>query len=177
MNGLAHRYALALFQISCDENVSDIILNDLHDLTTAVNNNPDIQSFIINPQIHLSHLTTLWKNLTKVIPIHDLIFKLLTVLLRHKRMSLLKALAIEFKKIYNKHNNILSGEVISAIPLSETFLLRLQKIYENKFGCRVNFIAYTDSSLIAGIVINMGSFMIDTSIKTRLVNIKTLLNY
>lgn len=175
MNRLAHRYALALFQLSQEHNIVDTIRQDLSHTIDIIQNNKVIQNFFVSPLTTFDHMYKICLSLVELLKLNPLTQQLLTILSRHKRMGLLTCLYTEFNNLNNSAQHKIQGEVISAVPLTQAVQKRLQKIYHAALGRSIIFTTRIDPELMGGMIIKAGPLMIDTSIRTRLNKIKTTL--
>ena len=175
MNRLAQRYASALFKLSQEYNVIDAVRQDLSHVINTIQNDEVIQKFFVNPLTSFNNMHQICVKFGELLKLSPLTMQLLTILCRHKRMSLLKHLIAQFDKLNDSIQQKTQGEVITAVPLTQTTQKQLQKIYHAASGQTIEFTTHVDSSLIGGMIVKIGSLMIDTSLKTRLNKIKSIL--
>jgi F-type H+-transporting ATPase subunit delta len=87
----------------------------------------------------------------------------------------LPGVAKAFHEMAARHRGEVTAEVTSAHPLSEAHVTALKAALRDKLGKNVTLQARVNPTLLGGLVVKVGSRMIDTSLRTRLMNVKTLL--
>lgn len=93
---------------------------------------------------------------------------LIRVMAENGRLSALPAVLAEFVTLKSELDKQLDAEVISATPLGETEMTRIQAALEKRYGRAVKLTCSLDPSLMAGVVIKAGDEIIDASVRSKL---------
>lgn len=168
---IANRYAEALFQLSEDENISTEIYNELHNVVDIVKNNKELDNALKSPLVSKAEKI----NLIEVLfnnQINNNLKNFLKILVEKGRISSLKSIELTFKQLLNDKNNIIEGTVISAVPLTDEKIKKLEEKLSKKYNKNVTLENKVDNSILGGVLIRLGNTQIDGSVKTRLDNIK-----
>jgi F-type H+-transporting ATPase subunit delta len=96
----------------------------------------------------------------------------LQLLVRNSRFSALRNIIVDFRRLAVSSRNELSAEVISAIPLDDAHTQNLKAVLKAKTGKKITLNSKVDPSILGGLVVKIGSRMIDSSIRTKLNNLK-----
>ncbi len=98
----------------------------------------------------------------------DLAVRFLKVLNRHGRLPLFSAIAKELRQVWNKRHNLVPVEVRSAVPLDESQQAALSERVGRMIGATPILDVLTDRSLIGGVIVKVGDYVYDASVKNRL---------
>lgn len=97
---------------------------------------------------------------------------LIKVAAQHRRLFAVPGIITAFKRLAAKHRGEISAQVTSAEPLSEANLAALKHALKASLGKDVALETAVDASLIGGMIVKVGSRMIDGSLKTKLNSLK-----
>lgn len=165
---IAQRYARALAESAKDgkltyEKISADIKTVLQVLKTSV----DLQNFLINPIISAGDKKEI---VAKIFDgsIDNLVLNFIKILIDKDRFSQFETIADVYDKILDKIHNISRIKIVSAVTLNEDTRKRLKDKLEKKLNKTVTFDWVIDPEIIAGLVIQMGDNIIDTSLKYKL---------
>ena len=102
-------------------------------------------------------------------------FKFLKVIASNRRLNILKSVLYSFSNLVKSMNQELNVKVTSAVPLNENILLKIKGIFSNKTKKQINIVSYVDKSIIGGIILQIGSNLIDASIKSKILKINNVI--
>ena len=168
---LAGRYASALFDLARDEKQIDSVSRSLEILKAALAESPDLKALTTSPLINRSEAAKAVEAAAPALGLDPLTTKFLGVLARNGRLSQLEAIIRTFARLAAAHRGETSAEVTSAYPLNDDQLATLKAQLRARAGSDVAIDARVDPSILGGIVVRLGSRMIDASIKTKLNNL------
>lgn len=166
--GVAKRYATALFGAAKGANALDAVLADLEALETLLERDASLIRFLSSPQELDEHKATL---VTKVFGggrAHDLVSRLLLLLLRKNRILHLLDCIAAYRAAVEEHKGIAPAQVITAIPLAPDLEERLKRELERLSGKSVRIKSVVDSRIIGGVVIMMEGSIYDRSLRHEL---------
>ena len=168
---LAGRYATALFGLARDEQQIDAVSRSLDTLEAAMTESPDFKALISSPLIGRAEAGKAIRALTPTLGVDPITAKFLGVLADNGRLGELKAVIKSVRKLAAANRGETTAEVTSAFPLNDGQVTRIQSNLKARLGRDVAIDAKVDPQLLGGLVVRLGSQMIDASIKTKLNNL------
>lgn len=170
---LAGRYATALFGLARDEQQIDAVGRSLAILETALAESPDFRALVTSPLIGRGDAAKAVSALTPTLGLDPITARFLAVLADNGRLGELKSVIRIFRALAGEHRGETVAEVTSAHPLDERQVDALKARLKGRLGREVAIESKVDPSLLGGIVVRLGSQMIDASIKTKLNTLAT----
>ena len=165
---LAGRYASALFGLARDERQIDAVGRSLDALASALADSREFNALIASPLVGRKDAAKAFAALAPQLGLDPLTSNFLGVLARNGRKSELRKIIRAFKRIAADHRGEMSAEVTSAHPLKDDQIDALKAQLKKRAGRDVTIDAQVDPAILGGIVIKLGSEMIDASIRTKL---------
>ena len=164
----ANRYALALYELAKENSEIEAVEKDIRELLAAYNNSEDLKNFIKNPtQSQSSQLEILNKILAQM-SLSKIIKNFLSILVTKRRFFFLNTIILNFLSLISKKRGELKASLISSKDLTNEELKSLNTDLSQSIGTSVTFNYKVDETLIGGLKVQIGSLMIDTSIKNKL---------
>lgn len=148
-----------------DEAVLTEVSNQLEMVQTLYRKNRDFRNLLLDPKIDVNKKLQFIENLGKSLKLNEHVVEALKYIVKENKANALKVIANEFKFEVEKFFATVSGEIISAFELEEQEINEIKKVVENKIGKKVEFEIKQDPSLIGGVIVKAGSYMIDGSVK------------
>lgn len=172
--GLAGRYAGALYALADDTgNVKEIVA-DLTYLAKLVGENDDIKMLISSPALSRGEQQAAIMAITEKAGAHALTVKFLGTLAENGRLYTLPKIISVFLDEHARRQGQISAEVVSAVKLDASRKASVEKAVASLAGSdKLSLSMRVDPSLIGGLIVRIGSRMIDTSIKTKLSRLET----
>ena len=171
-SGVAARYATALFELARDEGVLDTVEADLKGFASLTEESADLQRLVRSPVFSAEdQLRAITAVLAKA-EIGGLVGNLIKVAAHNRRLFAVPDMTAAFGRLLAQHRGEVSAEVTSAEPLSEAHVAALKAALKGSLGKDVALDTRVDPSLIGGLIVRVGSRMIDGSIKTKLNSLK-----
>ena len=165
---LCGRYAVALFDLARDANALDTVAESLSALKAAVAESPDFKGLITSPVLSRDAAGKTIAAVASSMGIDALTTKFLGVLAQNRRLGQLPAVIRAYETLLSNHKGEARAEVTSAHPLTKTQITALAKSLKARVGREVAVEAKVDPAILGGLVVKIGSQMIDSSIRTRL---------
>jgi F-type H+-transporting ATPase subunit delta len=165
---LAGRYATALFGLARDEQQIDAVTRSLDSLEAALTESNDFKVLVSSPLIGRGDAGKAVRALTGSLGLDPITAKFLGVLADNGRLGELKSVIRLVRQLAAGHRGETSAEVVSARPLGDDQLAALKAKLKARLGRDVAVDASVDPNLLGGIVVKLGSQMIDASIRTKL---------
>lgn len=168
---IAKRYAEALFLSAKDIDSVDKVYDDLKFVGQTYSESNELSGFLTNKLItHQDKkdvLSALFKD-----KISEVTFNFLCLLIDNGRFETILAVVSEYKKELNRLNNIVVAEITSAVEIPDELKSRLISTLEAKTAKKIEPNYKIDNSIIAGLIVNIKEKTIDSSLKTKISNIK-----
>jgi F-type H+-transporting ATPase subunit delta len=167
-SGLAGRYATALFELAREQDALDAVAADLDRLQTMIDESADLRRLIQSPVLSRDEQGRAVAAIAERAELHDLVGRFQGVLAHKRRLFALPAAIRAFMDLLRLHRGEVTAEVISAAPLGEAQLQAVRDALARRVGREVKLAPEVDPRLLGGLVVRMGSRMIDASLRTRL---------
>ncbi len=165
---LAGRYATALFGLARDENQIDAVTRSLESLEAAATESADLRSLVGSPLISRADAAKAIRALTPTLGVDPITANFLGVLADNGRLGELKAIIKAFRRLAALDRGETTAEVTSARPLADDQVAKLKANLKTRLGRDVAVEAKVDPEILGGLVVRLGSQMIDSSIRTKL---------
>jgi F-type H+-transporting ATPase subunit delta len=165
---LANRYATALFELASERNALEQVEGDLASLDRAIGETTDLARLISSPIVSREDQARGMAALADQLGLSDIVKNFLGVLAERRRLAALPAIIAEFNRQLAAHRGEETAEVTSAVPLDESQLASIKDAVAAYAGRPVQLSASVDPGLLGGLVVRIGSRMIDASLKTKL---------
>jgi F-type H+-transporting ATPase subunit delta len=168
VSGLAVRYAAALFDLADERRILDEVASDLRQMRAMVQASPDLVRLIRSPILSRDEQSKGIAALAEQAGFSPLVRDFLAVVARNRRLFAVPAMIEAFLAKLAARRGEVTAEVFAAQPLSEAQLAVLSEQLRRSIGSRVSVDLHVDPGLIGGLIIKLGSRMVDGSIKSKL---------
>ena len=168
----AERYSLALFELSEENNLLNKIEEQSLAMLNLINQSKDFFNLIKDPTISQDDLSKVVNKLAENNRFDDLFKNFLNFLIQKRRFFFIERILKSFIEICSKKRGELIAELKSAKKLSSDEIKKITDELSTNFSSKMKLNYKHDESLIGGLVIQVGSTMIDTSIKNKLQQIE-----
>jgi F-type H+-transporting ATPase subunit delta len=165
---LAGRYATALFGLARDERQIEAVGNGLDRLSQALVDSRDFSELVSSPLIDREEAGKAFAAVAAQLSLDPVTTNFLGVLAKNGRKNQLQPVIRAFRRIAAEHRGEASAEVVTAHPLKDDQLAALKQQLRTRAGREVAIETRIDPEILGGIVIKLGSQMIDASIRTKL---------
>ncbi|MCR9254504.1 MAG: F0F1 ATP synthase subunit delta [Alphaproteobacteria bacterium] len=166
--GIAERYASALYELADQNKVLDQVADDLRALRAMMAESDDLTRVVRSPVISREDQA---KGLAAVLDkagAQDLVKKFVGTVAMNRRLFALDAMIKAFLAELAKRRGEVTAEVTSAVPLSDAQVAAVTDALKGALGAKIAVEQKTDAALIGGMVVRVGSRLIDFSIRTKL---------
>ena len=173
--GVAARYALALFELADEQRKLDAVADDLKALEALIDENEDLQRMMASPVIGRAAQGQAIGALLQQAGADDLTNRFVSVSAANRRLYALRDIIKAFLAELAERRGEISAEVISAQSLSDDQTRAVEQALQQVEGRNVTLSKKVDPALIGGMVVKVGSRMIDSSLKTQLERMKLVM--
>ena len=168
----ANSYSLALYELACDSKELDEIEKQTSSLIKLIFNSKEFQSLIKNPTINQEDILTVVLKISEQYKLNNLLTKFLKFLVSKRRFFYVEKILKDFIETCSKKRGEVKAEISSAKELSESEINNIKDQLSKNFSSKIILNYKFDPDLIGGLVIQVGSTMVDTSIKNKLKQIE-----
>ena len=166
--GLAGRYANAVFELARDQKAVDAVSSDLAGLRRAVETSPDLARLVRSPVFSAEDHAKALKAILEKMGAHPLTIKFVLLLAQKRRLFVLNQIITAYESLVAKSRGETEAEVTSARHLQDDEIAELKAVLKSKLGKEPRLHAKVDPTLLGGLIVKVGSRMIDSSLRTKL---------
>jgi F-type H+-transporting ATPase subunit delta len=174
-SGVAGRYATALFDLARENKSLDRVEADLTALEAALAESPELRATIVSPVFSRDDLAAAVKAFAARMDLGSETSNTLGLLARNRRLFVLPSLIASVKAMMAAARGEVAARVTSAKPLSEAQTDALRAALKAGVGKDVDLDVVVDEGLIGGLVVKVGSRMIDSSIRSKLAKLQNVM--
>ena len=172
-SGLAGRYAVALFELARDQDVLDVVAGDLGDLRSMLQESADLRRLIRSPVLSREEQGRALKAVAERAGFAALTQQFLGLLAHKRRLFALPEVIAAYQAMLGEHRGEVSAEVVSAVALSDDQVAAVKEQLSKAVGQSVTLATAVDPNLLGGLVVRVGSRMLDASLRTKLQRLET----
>ena len=162
------RYAKAIFELSSEKNELELVEKSLIELLNIYKSNSNLENFIKNPTHSFGNQLLIINKISALMNFTKTLKDFLSILVVKRRIFFLEKIIISFLKLVAIDKGHITAQLTSTKELSSAELGNLSNELSEAIGSNVSFDYKVDQSLIGGLKIQLGSLMVDTSIKNKL---------
>ena len=168
----AERYSLALFELSEENNLLGQIENQSSSVLKLIDNSKDFSNLIKDPTTNQEDLSKVINKIAENNKFETLFKNFLNFLIQKRRFFFTERILKSFIEICSRRRGELKAELRSAKKLSSDEITKITDELTKNFSSKIKLNYIHDESLIGGLVVQVGSTMVDTSIKNKLQQIE-----
>lgn len=170
--GVAARYALALFELADEQRKLDQVADDLRSLDAMIAENDDLQRLVRNPVVSRADSGRAMAALLESAGADQLTRNFIGLVAANRRLFALSAMIRGYLAELAERRGEITAEVTAAQQLSPAQTESLEAALRSAVGGKVALSVDVDPALIGGLVVKVGSRMVDSSLKTQLQKMK-----
>ena len=164
----SERYSRALFEVVKETGELEQVENDIKNFQNIFNNSPELINFIQNPTQTIKTQQNVMNLLSEKLNFSKNLKNFFLLLIEKRRIFFIKKIIISFLRLCSKKRGEIKASLISSKELSQTELEKISNDLSSAMGSTLKFDYKLDKDLIGGLKLQLGSFMIDTSIKNKI---------
>lgn len=168
LSGASGRYASAIFDLAKSSGALDTVASEFDALGSALRENPDLSGVIASPAHTRGQLGAIMEQVGRKMGVSDLTRRFIGLMAQKGRLSLLPEAMKGFSTLLAEERGERTAEVISAKPLSDMQRESLRHNLQVSFSSDVKIDERVDPSLLGGLIVKVGSKMVDASLKSKL---------
>lgn len=172
-SGLAERYAGALYELADEAKTLDQVADDLRALKGLMAESDDFRRLVRSPVLKRGEQEKALAAVAEKSGAQALTGNFLRLVARNRRLFVLPEMIDSFLSILATRRGEVQAKVTAAHPLSDDQIARLETALREVAGAKVSLEAHVDQSLLGGLVVQLGSRMYDSSLRTKLQRLQT----
>ena len=164
----SERYSRALFEISRDSDDLDKVESDIKNFKLIYDKNLEVRNFIKDPSQIITEQNKLVNLISDKLNFSKNVQKFLLLLIEKRRIFFVNKIIESFLRLCSQKRGEIKASLISSKELSQTELSDISTDLSKSMGSTLKFDYKVDKELIGGLKLQLGSIMIDTSIRNKL---------
>ena len=169
---ISDRYASALYDLASEKKLVDVVLDDLLFIQSMIKNNKNLKLVIKSPLIKSNDKLEILQNILKSKNPNELSSTFLKVLSKNKRFQKTVDIISQFKNINAQKRGDVLADITSAEKLSNEQQDNIKEQLRTILGDKLSLSYKVDEQIIGGLIIKVGSKMIDTSLSNKINKLK-----
>ncbi len=165
-------YSQALYELASENNCLEEIESQIYDILSLMEKSKDFNNLIKDPTIKASEQLSTIDMISKKANFNSLLSKFLTFVTNKRKLFYLNTISKDFLKICSNLRGELVAQVKSAKNLKDEELNKIKDELSKNFNKKIKIEYQYDPGLLGGLIIKIGSIMIDNSLKNKLKKIK-----
>ena len=172
VSGMAGRYATALFEVAREANAIDDVKADLERFDALVADSDDLRRLVRSPVFSADEQLRALGAVLEHAALGELAAKFLKLVTANRRLFAARDMIRGYRELVALHKGEATAEVTVAEPLKDEYVEALRSALKSVSGKDVDLHIKIDPAIIGGLVVKLGSRMVDTSLRTKLNAIK-----
>ena len=164
----SERYSRALFEVATEANEIDKVETDIKNFQILFNSSFEVKNFIKNPTQSINTQNEVINILSDKLNFSKNLKNFLLLLIEKRRIFFIKKISESFLRLCSKKRGEVKASLVSSKELSQIELEKISQDLSKSMDSSIKFDYQVDEKLIGGLKLQLGSFMIDTSIKNKL---------
>ena len=165
-------YSQALFELASEKNSINDIEVQVSAILGLIDKSKDFKDLIKDPTNKIEDQLKVINQISNQFKFNELLKKFLGFLISKRRFFYVEKILKDFIETCSKKRGEIKAELVSAKELSESEISNIKEELANNFSSKIKLNYKHDASLIGGLVVQVGSTMVDTSIKNKLQKIE-----
>ncbi len=172
VSGMAGRYATALFELAKDAGAIDAVKSDLDGLSALIAESPDLARLVRSPVFTAEEQLKAVSAVLSTVGIGGLAANFVKLVAQNRRLFALPQMISAYSALVAAQRGETTAGVTVARPLSDDHFAALKDALAAQTGKDVNLDVTVDPSILGGLIVKLGSRMVDASLKTKLNSIR-----
>jgi F-type H+-transporting ATPase subunit delta len=171
-SGVAGRYATALFELALEQQALEQVADDLNRFNQALDAFEDMQRLVRSPVFSAEEQGRALAAILDQLKIEGLTKNFLLLVAKNRRLFATPDMIRAFRAMLARHRGEIGATVTAAAKLTESQITALRQALKAALGKNVILDEQVDAGLLGGLVVKVGSRMVDTSLRTKLNSLK-----
>ena len=172
VSGVPGRYASALFELASEEKATEEVGRQLGAFGAAIDQSEDLNRLVRSPVFSSEDQVSALTAVAVELGVNGTTLNFLKLAAKNRRFAALPEMIKAYATLLSQSKGEIAGEVTSAEPLTDSQLSDLKAALKSSLGRDVALSTRVDSAILGGLIVKVGSRMMDNSLKTKLQNLK-----
>lgn len=168
VTGVAGRYATALFELAAEEDSLAEVEQQLTELGEILDASDDLRRLVQSPTFSMDQQAKAVRAIADAAGTSGLTRNFLELLVEKRRLSAISGIIGAFRTLAARHRGEVEADVVSAVPLGDAQKDALKQALRDFAGQDVSMNVRVDPSILGGLIVTVGSRMIDNSVRSKL---------
>ena len=169
---VSDRYASALYDLAAEKKLVDPVLEDLSNLKNILKDNKELSLVVKSPLITSIDKLNIFESLLKKINANELTTTFIKVIEKNKRFSNLASIITQFMNINSQKRGDVLADITSADELNDDQKNNITNQLKSILGDKLSLSFDVDKNIMGGLIVKVGSKMIDTSLANKINKLK-----
>ncbi len=169
---IAKRYTIALADLAAGQHLLEDVGQALTSLRDLLDSAPEIRAFLVSPVVGVEQQMRVVESFIEEAKPGQLLANFLRLLVKKRRMALIDEIIAAFLRNMEERKGRVTVQVRSAVPLAAEQAGRLESVLSRRIQKEVHLDVSVDPALLGGVVIRVGSLMMDYSLRSRFSRLK-----
>ncbi|MGH6854584.1 MAG: F0F1 ATP synthase subunit delta [Aestuariivirga sp.] len=172
VSGVEGRYANALFQLATEQNAVDKTGGELAAFQAAIEASPELKRLVRSPVYSAADQIATIDAICAKAKIGGTTLNFLKLVAKNRRLAAISAIIATYSTLLAGARGEVRAEIVSAEKLSDKHIKNVKAALKASIGREVQLTTRVDRSILGGLIVKVGSRMLDNSLKTKLQNLK-----
>lgn len=175
-HAVTSRYALALIELAQESNKTEKVERDLNELAAMISASAELATVISSPSLSSDQQSSAIMAIAEKAKFDGLTRNFLGVLVKNRRLGAVQGIIEAFRSELSRRRGEVAVEVQTAQDMSASQMEALQRAIAKSLGREVNLKAKVEPSILGGLIVTVGSKMIDDSVARKLQRLKAAMS-
>ena len=172
VSDIAGRYANALFDLALESDALDDVAGDLAAIARMMDESADLARLVRSPVISREDQGRAMAELLARAGAQELTRKFVGLVAQNRRLFALRDMTVAFRRLLARHRGEIMARVTSAHALNDAQVAAIKAELSAAMKTDVTLEANVDNDILGGLIVQVGSRMVDSSLRTKLQNLK-----
>ena len=173
LTGIAKRYATAVFELCKEQKNLDMLESNVDSIGSLIIDSEDFRTFLVSPLLTREDQSRAILEIAKKFKLSKVMSNFLSLIAVKRRLFILSYFVKEIRLLISDEKGEITAEVTTARGLTDEQQEEVVKMLSHSTGKKVKLFSIIDSALIGGLIVKVGSKMLDTSIKAKLISLQS----
>ena len=173
LTGIAKRYATAVFELCKEQKNLDMLESNVDSIGSLIIDSEDFRTFLVSPLLTREDQSRAILEIAKKFKLSKVMSNFLSLIAVKRRLFILSYFVKESRLLISDEKGEITAEVTTARGLTDEQKEEVVKMLSHSTGKKVKLFSIIDNALIGGLIVKVGSKMLDTSIKAKLISLQS----
>jgi len=175
IGGIVERYSKALLELSIESKKLDVVSNDVQNIIKLLDNHDDFYKVFKSPILSREDQKKVIENIFSKVEVSQIVLNFFLVVCTNRRSFIIDRICNRFVEMEKDFKGEVRAQIISTEAPDNEDLSKIEKIIKDTIKSDVSLTSKVDKSIIGGYILNIGSVMLDGSIKSKLQGLRVLM--